>query len=258
MKVSKEEKVMRIIKLLYLYPDLLNLYGDNGNIRILEKELACHVSVFVDRKSIGDDIDFMRYDFIYVGGGTERNQIAALKDLMRYQSQLSEYINAEKPILMSGNSFEMLGRSITVGNAEPVLGLGIVDMRTIVSTKKRDTMDAIYQFERPEGSYLAIGFINKASHVILGNNVQPLFKVLYGLGNCDEPLLKGYEGVSYHQLMGTHLTGPILVKNPWLLEQICCKILGQTGLAYVSAISENQHKAYKISLAELQRIADKK
>jgi CobQ-like glutamine amidotransferase family enzyme len=244
MKVSKEETVMRIIKLLYLYPDLLNLYGDNGNIRILEKELACHVSVFVDRKSIGDDIDFMRYDFIYAGGGTERNQIAALKDLMRYQSQLSEYINAEKPILMSGNSFEMLGSSITVGNAEPVLGLGIVDMRTIVSTKKRDTMDAIYQFERPEGSYLAIGFINKASHVILGNNVQPLFK--------------GYEGVSYHQLMGTHLTGPILVKNPWLLEQICCKILGQTGLAYVSAISENQHKAYKISLAELQRIADKK
>lgn len=247
---------MIIIHILYLYPDLLNLYGDNGNIRILVKELSEQrdMKVSVDRKSVGDVIDWTRYDIVYCGAGIESNFKVALSDLKRYRDELSAYIEAKKPILMTGDSFQMLGNIVVLPNGDSIPGLCILDLKTSVSNVKRETKDAIYRF-RQEPDKIAIGFINKSSQVELGDSVAPLFDVIYGIGNNPQPSGMQSEGVSYQGLMGTHLSGPLLVKNPWLLESICTRILSGYGIEYTPKISANQRKAYEISLDELQRVA---
>ena len=102
-----------MIKLLHLYYDIMNLYGDYGNVSILKKHLEDQgFEVLLDKKTIGEEIEFDEYDFIFIGSGTERNLDVVLEDLRRYKEILNEYIDKEKVILLTGNSFEMLGKSI--------------------------------------------------------------------------------------------------------------------------------------------------
>ena len=114
------------IKILYLYYDLMNLYGESGNIRVLERHLHEQgLTVTVDKKSIGDEIDFSQYAFIYAGSGTERNQKIALADLFRYQEQIKAAAQSGTVVLFTGNAFEMLGKSITAGNSTVHEGIGL-------------------------------------------------------------------------------------------------------------------------------------
>ena len=95
----------------------MNLYGDYANISALKRILEYSgEDVTVDRISLGGSAVLSEYDFIYIGSGTEKNQKTVLKDLEKYKDQLREYISADKPVLMTGNSFEMLGHMITDGS----------------------------------------------------------------------------------------------------------------------------------------------
>ena len=126
------------MKILHYYHDLMNLYGDYANVsamrRILEKSGE---SVTVDRRSLGDNVDFSDYDFIYIGSGTERNQRVALADLHRHADALRQYIADGKPALLTGNSFEMLGRTITDAAGNKHKGLGVFDF-TVTEHRRRD------------------------------------------------------------------------------------------------------------------------
>lgn len=204
------------MKILHLYHDLMNLYGDYGNVSAISRILDINgVECTVDRLSLGDDVDFCRYDFVYVGSGTEQNQKLALEHLRRYKQPLKEYIENGKFLLMTGNSFEMLGKSISgfLGEFE---GLGIFDFST-QETEKRLTADAIFTFEEDT----LVGFINKCS-LISGIN-SPLFSVQMGMG--DSPDSKS-EGILYNNFFGTHLTGPLFVKNPYFLEKFASRLCG--------------------------------
>ena len=219
------------MKILHYYHDLMNLYGDYANVsamrRILEKSGE---SVTVDRRSLGDNVDFSDYDFIYIGSGTERNQRVALADLHRHADALRQYIADGRPALLTGNSFEMLGRTITDAAGNKHKGLGVFD------------------FTVTEHAEPLVGFVNKCSEI---RGADPtLFNVKMGLGNFEGDKR---EGVRVQNCYGTHLTGPVLIKNPHFLAFLAEKLLGrapETGyLTYEKA-------GFAVTLSELSRRAD--
>lgn len=142
------------IKLLHLYPDIMNLYGDYGNIVMLKKHIEDQgFSVILDKKSIGDEINFDEYSFVYIGSGTEKSMDRVLKDLQRYKDKLEKYINDKKFILATGNSFEMFGAKIDGDE-----GLNIFDFE-VKREKDRTTSDIIYNSDYLKNDI--VGFVNK-------------------------------------------------------------------------------------------------
>ena len=198
------------MKILHLFYDLLNLYGEYGNLCVLERGLKEKgTEVTVDKLSIGDEFDFSQYDFIYIGSGTERNQKVALEYLMPYKEAISEALSNGKIILATGNAFEMFGKSITDCNKKEYQALGLFDFYTEESDKRTVT-DAKSKCKFCEDTL--IGFINKASEIKGIKN--PFCEMLEGAGNTADDKNEGiHEGNFY----GTHLIGPVLVRNPALL-----------------------------------------
>ena len=128
------------LKILHLYYDFLNLYGEYGNVVIMKKHLEDQgFKVNIDKKTVGDTIDFNKYNFIYMGCGTEKNLDYVLTDLKKYTKEFNSVIENKKVILATGNSFEMLGKNI-----DKKEGLCIFDYETI-RLQDRVTSDVIYK-----------------------------------------------------------------------------------------------------------------
>ena len=233
---------MREIKLLHWYHDIMNLYGDYANVsamkRILEKN-GCAVQV--DKLSFADKPDLNSYDFIFIGSGTEKNQRVVLDDLRQYADALKQYIDSGKLALLTGNSFEMLGKGITDCRGNRFDGLGFCGFEVSEQNKTRVTADVIFECDfltKP-----LVGFVNKCSEIKGVSNA--LFRVKTGLGNCDGDKS---EGVRLNQLFGTHLTGPVLVKNPHFLAYLAEKLLGKTPDLSTFAY---ERAGYEVTLTEL-------
>lgn len=231
------------MKLLHLYYDIMNLYGEWANVaamqRILEKSGA---EVTVDKLTIGDSINLKDYDFIYMGSGTERNQRMALDDFCQYESDLRACIRSGKVILLTGNAFEILGKTITDAHGQTFEGMGVFDFTVTEQNKKRVTGDVIYTCDflrRP-----LVGFVNKCSEIKGAGNA--LFTVERGLGNCEG---EKTEGVRLNYCFGTHLTGPVLIKNPHFLIYLAEKILD--GAAETEWMI-HEREGYRVTLRELK------
>lgn len=199
------------MKILHLYHDIMNLYGEYGNVsaltRMLEKN---HIFYELDRLSVGDEPTFMDYDFIYVGSGTENNQKQILNHLLTCKEELKQYIEAGKLLLMTGNSFELLGHAITDAKGKEWQGLSLFPFTVKEQDRTRNTADAIFTMEGQEKEL--VGFINKCSTI--EGITTPLFNVKMGLGNGNDD---NNEGIRHKNFFGTHLTGPVLIKNPYFL-----------------------------------------
>ena len=209
------------MKLLHLYHDIMNLYGDYANIKAMERILSkSGEEVTVDRLSLGDNAVLSDYDFIFIGSGTEKNQKTVLADFVKYKEALADYIKSGKVLLMTGNSFEMLGKAGTDGQGNIFDGLDLYEFGTVEFSGKRMTADIICTAEFLDKPL--VGFINKSSE-IFGIN-QSLFKIRFGIGDSE-----GYhtEGIRDNNFFGTHITGPILMKNPHFLIYMASLILGR-------------------------------
>lgn len=234
------------IKILHLYYDIMNLYGEYGNIKILEKHLQdMKVDVQIDKKTINEEFNLNDYDFIYMGAGTEKNEEIVLEDFRRYKSDLEKYINDEKVVLFTGNSFEMLGKSIDDKEA-----LGILNFE-VTRTKDRITSDVILSSKYLEN--FVVGFINKMSNVT--NNLNPLFEVEFGVGENE----KGdFEGVKYKNFYGTYVSGPILVRNPEFLRKIILTICENKKYKVEINNYQNEEEGYALVLSELMKRKNEK
>lgn len=202
------------IKILHLYYDFMNLYGEYGNIRLLTRELEkSGASVTVVEKTVTDtEIDFTDFDFIYCGAGTERNRTFALNHLKLFTHSLTEAYNSNKVMLFTGNSWEMLGKSIVTTDGTTVNGIGLFDFKVKEQKAKRLTGDV-----KATASFLSepiIGFINKCSSV--DGVTSPLFSLTFK----PESFNFTTEGIHEKNFFGTQLVGPVLVKNPELCRHI--------------------------------------
>ena len=209
------------MKILHLYHDLMNLYGDYANVLALQRLLNNNgIETVIDKLSVSDSAKLSDYDFIYIGSGTERNQKLVLEDLRKYKDELKKCIDNGKVILMTGNSFEMLGKSLTDSGGKTVEGLGFFNFASVEQNKTRVTGDVIYSCD-----FLTqplVGFVNKCSEI--RGIEKPLFSVQMGLANFDGDKS---EGIRKNNLFGTHLTGPVLIKNPHFLAYLAEIILGR-------------------------------
>ena len=238
------------IRLLHLYHDLMNLYGDWANIAVLERELFSRgYDVSVDKKSVGDEIAFGLYDFIYIGSGTERSQKACMSDLMRFREAFIERIEAGIPVLATGNSHELYGKTVTDSDNKKHKMLGLLDLET-VQLNTRITGDCTCIPKAPLCRDKLIGFINRAGGSQSGDIRRP-FSISPGEGAgfkaCDE-------GIIYNNLLGTYITGPILVRNPPLMKYFADIIAGEDTKAKRSEgnlFFMYQDMAYRTALEEL-------
>lgn len=230
------------IKILHLYYDVMNLYGEYGNIRVLEKHLkdqSC--DIIVDRKTVGDVYNLNDYDFIYIGHGMESSQLFALKDLLNHKDEFKKCIDDERVILLTGNSYEMLGEKI-----DEVEALKIFNFETKI-LKDRVSSDVIYKSKYFENK--VVGFVNRMSNIIHNNN--PLFEVEFGIGESEG---NDKEGIKYKNLYGTHISGPLLARNPEVLKEIVTKICinKDKNFKYKDIEYKNEEEGYKLVLSELE------
>lgn len=223
-------------RLLHLYPDLMNLYGDCGNVWIVEKALRdSGVDVTVDRAAPGDELRFVDYDMVFLGPGTERSQRAALNALRPYREAVLDAIAREIPFLATGNAMELFGNSLTDETGETVPGLGAFDFETVQRGRDFTVTDVLAT--SPLFSETTVGFLNSCSTVT--PVASPLFTLTFG----DAPPT---DGVYRDGFLGTRLIGPLLVRNPHILRLFVEKL---TGRSYTP--DPLQTAAYDTVLAEL-------
>lgn len=202
----------------HLYPDLLNLYGDRGNILCMSKRLNWRgIDSEVIEYHLEDEIDFSKLDIILLGGGSDREQQIVCHRLQKIKEEFKAYVERGGVVLAVCGGYQLLGNYYQIGE-EKIQGLGIIDMYT-QQEKKRLIGNIVIDcelFDLP-----LVGFENHGGRTYLGNN-KPLGKVLYGKGNNDHDQV---EGVLYKNVIGTYLHGPLLPKNPHLSDYILQKAL---------------------------------
>ena len=207
------------VKILHLYHDIMNLYGEYGNVRLLTKALekkGCEVEV--SKLTVTDkEINFDEFDFIYCGAGTESNRDYVLNHLKAFKESLRLAFENNKVILFTGNSWEMLGESIKKADSSVIEGLNLFDFTSSEQNARRLTGDikAKAEFLNDE----LIGFINKCSEV------EGVASPLFTLTMKPESFKSELEGIHEKNFFGTQVVGPVLVKNPTFCEYIANLII---------------------------------
>lgn len=235
------------VRLLHLYYDLMNLYGDWANVDLLARELAARgVKTETCHMSVGDDIDFDKYDFVFIGSGTERSQRACMRDMARFAEVFVKQIEDGIFVLSTGNSHELFGRAVTGPGGERYETLGLLDFET-VQQDSRVTGDCVCK-----ATFLPdrlIGFINRAGCGQMGEIERPF---LSELGPGADDMLRA-EGIRYKNLLGTYLTGPVLVRNPPLLKYMADRLCPDSAGEHmgVDPLFDYQEAAYRMALGEL-------
>lgn len=225
---------MKIV-IAYLYYDLLNLYGENGNVKALKKQLEDQsVKVEIKYLSIEDELDFSSYDIVYLGAGTKSNQMLALKHLIKYNKSIKQYIEDGKFLIATGNSYELFGKKIDNDKA-----LNIFDYEA--KTENFRIVDECI-FKCKFIDQCIIGFQNQGS--TLKNKDNNFFEVIKGVGNCKNSNFEGYNEFNFY---GTYLIGPLLIRNPYLLKYMVKKIISNKypNFKFKKFNLELETKAYK-------------
>lgn len=181
------------MKIAYLYYDILNLYGDSGNIKIIDRILKenkiKHEILYL---SLDDELNFEDYDLVYIGSGTENNIKIVMNHLKKYQKDIKNYIENNKHMLITGNSIFMFGKEL-----EKDKGLNIFDYNVL-------------KVDRIKNEVFIKSLVSKKDIIGFENTCYKIDKL--------ENTLFENEGIYYKNFIGTHIIGPILVRNPEFLK----------------------------------------
>lgn len=222
----------------HLYPDLLNLYGDRGNIQCLMKRCLWRgIEAETIAFELDDNIDFSNLDIVLLGGGSDREQMLVCEKLKEIQKDFKEYVEQGGVVIAICGGYQLLGNYYKTEEGI-IEGLSLVDMYT-EQGENRLIDNIVLQselFDMP-----IVGFENHGGRTFIGEN-KPLGKVLYGSGNDGK---SGYEGVVYKNVIGTYLHGPLLPKNPQLADELILRALRKKYGENItlSALDDSQEKA---------------
>lgn len=241
------------LTILHLYPDCMSLYGEYANVAVLRRHLeAMGVTVNVETALFEDAPDFERADFIYMGAGTERTQKAALDALLPHKAALQAAIDRGAVVLFTGNAMELLGASVTDASGKVWPCLGFADFTT-VEDGCRYPCDVVGEAELWKGD--VVGFMNKCSAT--KGVATPLFRVEAGYpgntGNPDQDDGDDGEGYVSGSVFATHLTGPVLVKNPDFTDLLIRRLFALKGWEQPDKLPvlPYEREAYAVTLREL-------
>jgi hypothetical protein len=199
----------------HLYPDLLNVYGDVGNVLILKHRAALRgIDVDIINTSIGENIDKDNVDIIFFGGGQDYEQSIVSNDLNEIKKDaLTSYIEDGKVMLAICGGYQLLGKYYTAPNGEKIDGLGILNLYTEGGDTRFIGNTEIFNEEFNE-TY--VGFENHSGRTYI-NDHTPLGKCIHGYGNNGED---GYEGCIYKNTFGSYFHGSFLSKNPEFADRL--------------------------------------
>lgn len=208
------------LRIAHLYPDILNLYGDSGNILCLEKRMQWrNIECETDKIVIGKVCNFSDYDIVFIGGGQDFEQSLVLDDIGRGNDVcLKNAVMGGTVILAICGGFQLLGKYYKTHTGEVMNFTGILDFFTVGKEKR---MVGNYAFKTDERLEI-IGFENHSGRTYLGKNLKPLGKVIKGYGNNGRDKT---EGVRFNNTFGTYCHGPILPKNPDFADMLIVKAL---------------------------------
>lgn len=211
------------VKILHLYPDLLNLYGDKGNIECMRKRLVWRGidAEVVTYTSLDNGLDLSDIDIVFIGGGSDREQKIVCNKLLEHKKKLKAYVEDNGVLVAVCGGYQLLGKYYKLKD-ETIEGLDILDIFT-EQGKKRLIGNIVLKSDIIDEEI--VGFENHGGRTYIGKHT-PLGKVVYGYGNEEKT---GYEGVVYKNVIATYLHGPLLPKNPALCDYILTNALRRKG-----------------------------
>jgi len=214
-----------VLRVCALYPEVMNIYADRGNLLLLQQRCAWRGMGFaLTAASFGDEVDPGAHDLFYMGGGQDRDQRLCAYDLVATK-RAALHAAADRGAVILGvcGGFQLLGGSYALSDEE-VPGLGLVDLRTVRGEGERLIGNVAIEVA---GLGVLAGFENHGGRTHLGRSEQPLGRVLRGHGNTGE---SGFEGVRRGNVIGTYLHGPLLPKNAWFADWLVRAALGLDAL----------------------------
>lgn len=208
------------IKIAYLYEDLMNTYGDSGDVKILRYLLRKKgYEVDVKNISLGTDFDAADYDFVFMGGGQDYEQTVVAKDLPRLKETMTDYIEGGNPMLAICGGYQFLGTHYEMNDGTTVNGMGILPLHTVFKSDKRMIGDTKFMTEWGEVQ----AFENHSGQTYFDDKekLKPLGTMIEGYGNNPAD---AQEGMRYKNTIGSYSHGPIL-KNKNIANAIVTQIV---------------------------------
>jgi CobQ-like glutamine amidotransferase family enzyme len=206
------------LRVLSLYPELMNIYADRGNIAVLRARCEWRGIGFEHAGvTLGDELDPDAADLFYIGGGQDRDQVAVADDMASTKRD-ALHAAADRGAVVLGvcGGYQVLGQSYQMGD-ETLPGVGLVDLKTVREPGERLIGNCAIEADLGTGARTIAGFENHGGRTYLGRSAEPLGRVLRGHGNNGKD---GLEGVRRGNVIGTYLHGPLLPKNVWLADRL--------------------------------------
>lgn len=221
----------KAIKIAHLYYDIMNLYGENGNVAALVKFIERQgIKAEVSKLSLEDAIDFKKYDLFYIGSGSEDDEMLVLSDLYTRRDAIEKAIENGKMFLVTGNAMELFGHKIRTVSGRTIAFLGLLDYNS-VEAKKRIIGEIFYEFPELDENCgrNIVGFKNCNSTIVNNEEVRPF-------GTQDN--------VQYKNFFGLMIEGPVLIRNPYFTDYLLERLFRNLGLTYVQNDEYMEYKAY--------------
>jgi CobQ-like glutamine amidotransferase family enzyme len=217
---------LRPLRVCALYPDLMNIYADRGNLLVLERRCAWRgIGFELTSSGLGEPLDPDAHDLFYLGGGQDRDQRLCAEDLIATKRD-SLHAAAARDALVLGvcGGYQLLGHSYALGEEE-IPGVGLLDVRTVRDPGPRLIGNVAIEvsLDGNTSTRVLAGFENHGGRTHLGKDAQPLGRVLKGHGNDGR---SGFEGARRGNTIGTYLHGPLLPKNVWFADWLIAQALG--------------------------------
>ena len=210
-----------------LYPDLMNIYADRGNLLLLRQRCAWRDIGFELRGAgLGDRVDPDAHDLFYLGGGQDRDQALCARDLAGAKRD-AMHAAADRGAVVFGvcGGHQLLGHGYALA-AERLPGLGLVDLETVREPGPRLIGNVAIEVDLGEGPRVLAGFENHGGRTRLGPGARALGRVLRGHGNDGRSGEEGVRGGAHGTVVGTYLHGPLLPKNAWFADWLTATALG--------------------------------
>jgi len=202
----------------WLYPTLMNIYGDRGNIIALQHRCSLrNIETEVKRLDLGfSGKELEECDIMLMGGAQDKQQEAVAKDLFEKKKELQTLIDNGIPGLYICGAYQFLGNYYKEANGNILKGLGIFDLYTESSDNNSKRLIGNMVFNTKSFGKI-VGFENHGGRTYLGDNIEAFGIITKGFGNNGKD---GTEGAIYKNSIGTYSHGPILPKNPELTDHL--------------------------------------
>jgi CobQ-like glutamine amidotransferase family enzyme len=206
------------LRICSLYPELMNIYADRGNMQLLRARCEWRgIGFELAGATLGEGVDPDAHDLFYMGGGQDRDQALCAQDMVETKKDaLHAAADRGAVVLAVCGGYQLLGSEYEL-EGERLPGVGLVDLRTIREPGPRLIGNCAIEADLGDGPRVIAGFENHGGRTYLGAGEQPLGRVLKGYGNNGRD---HREGVRRGNVIGTYLHGPLLPKNVWLADRL--------------------------------------